>query len=427
MKNLLTYFAFIAAVIFTACSSDSELLVLEPADGYDGTRAVIPQVAFDDMSRSSLVLVSGSMKFSWENGDQIAVYAVPTDETSFHEPELSPLKVLTYLDGTAVDYDGSMIGDFGIDGKKLVLNTEGTSNYVAWSPYLEADSEDPDYAALLARRPPEVGYLNIPVTYDGQRQTANAKLGYYVTTNKASLAVYQESEAEASKHLGKFDYLYSAAKQYDSGYTRFDFNHLQATVRFFIQIPDADTPQVFDSLMVFNAFDGNSLYRFTTKGSFNLSTMEFTPSKQPNMITLLLGPDKETGLDLVDHRETITVNEQEVENPDYGKYHSDYLHPTRKQYMLVAYLQVAPVDLTPADVVEPTLYLCGHVGTGQDKVSKYYKASLTKKKLQAGKAYQWSTELDEEDPIILETISVQQWEKETGYNNGNNGNGTQNW
>ena len=62
-----------------------------------------------------------------------------------------------------------------------------------------------------------------------------------------------------------------------------------------------------------------------------------------------------------------------------------------------------------------------------EKVRTFYKAMLTKRNLLAGKAYQWTTTPDEEEPITFEVLSVQQWEEETGFTNGDKGNGTQDW
>ena len=83
-------------------------------------------------------------------------------------------------------------------------------------------------------------------------------------------------------------------------------------------------------------------------------------------------------------------------------------------------------------ITNPTLYLCGHRGEGNDRVDTYYKAELLKKNLKAGKAYQWSSEVSEDEPITFTEITVQQWEEETGYtNNGadgkTEGSGTNKW
>lgn len=230
------------------------------------------------------------------------------------------------------------------------------------------------------------------------------------------------SEKAASAHLGAFDYLYAQGNQGMTGYTCFDFAHVQATIRFYMVIPEPEKPQVFDSLIIYHKHDAGDVegYNFVTKGRFNLDTKSMHVDEIASKLTLKLGTETE-GMDLIDH-----VEGSETE----GKYKSIYKRGDR--YFLIAYMQMYPVDITMDNMQKPTLYLCGHTGseaTG-DLKKNFYKARLEKKNILAGKWYQWATTLDEDQPIEFEVVSVQEWEADdTFYNtvNKQEGQGTQDW
>lgn len=415
MKNIFTYLTVVAVMLLVSCSSDSIVadgeMILE-----EGTMATKPSLESGDASRSALFLKDGKMMFEWRDTDKIAVYPMYKEGTNqpFNSIDESMVKKLKYRRSTtnSVDLDKA---EFSINDEKYILDVENTRDYVAWAPLLEGP-------AFENRRVPELGYTEMPVVYNGQIQASNVEMGHYVTTDDTEMAAYMASEKAASAHLGTFDYLYAQGNQGMTGYTCFNFSHLQATIRFYMVIPEPDKPQVFDSLIIYHKHDAGDIagYNFVTKGRFNLDTKSMVVDEIASKLTLKLGTETE-GMDLIDH-----VGGSETE----GKYKSIYKRGDR--YFLIAYMQMYPVNITMDNMQKPTLYLCGHTGseaTG-DLKKNFYKARLDKKNILAGKWYQWATSLDEDQPIEFEVVSVQEWEADdTLYNtvNKQEGQGTQDW
>lgn len=405
MKNILTLTAAVLCLALVACSSDDVLEAGGVDAGYDGTSAIIPSIEFEDLSRSSLVLEGGKMKFSWQDDDRIAIYPVYKEGAGqdFADGE-NPLQILQFLSGTARDAEDNIVGSFGQNGEKVKLFTKNTSEYYAWSPYENA----------AHNKAPEILDSPMKMNFTGQTQAQNVEIGYKGGDDNA---LYLASEANASAHLGKYDYLYAKATQAPTGYTLFEFKHLQATVRFYMEVPQPETMQVFDSIMVLHNFATNSEERkFTTKGEFDLATQTFNYIEQPRTVTLKFG---EEGFDLRDY---------DASTDTYSTTYSDkYKLKSNGKYYIIAYMQMYPVNMIHDDILLPTLYLLGHKMVDGEKVRTYYKAKLTKKNLRAGYVYQWTTTPDEEQPITFEVLTVQQWEEETGFTNGDEGKGTQDW
>lgn len=402
-------------MLLVSCSSDSIVadgeMILE-----EGTMATKPSLESGDASRSALFLKDGKMMFEWRDTDKIAVYPMYKEGANqdFNSIDESMMKKLMYRRSTtnSVDLDKA---EFSINDEKYILDVKNTRDYVAWAPLLEGP-------AFENRIVPELGYTEMPVVYNGQIQASNVEMGHYVTTDNTEMAAYMASEKAASAHLGTFDYLYAQGNQGMTGYTCFNFSHLQATIRFYMVIPEPDKPQVFDSLIIYHKHDAGDIagYNFVTKGRFNLDTKSMTVDEIASKLTLKLGTETE-GMDLIDH---------EVGSDTEGEYKSVYKRGDR--YFLIAYMQMYPVNITMDNMQKPTLYLCGHTGseaTG-DLKKNFYKARLDKKNILAGKWYQWATSLDEDQPIEFEVVSVQEWEAyDTFYNtvNKQEGQGTQDW
>ena len=410
MKNIFTYLTVVAMMLFVSCSSDSIIAEDSEVILEEGTMATKPSLECGDDTRSLLYLQDGKMKFEWQTTDSIAVYPMYVEGTDqeFESIGQSMRQVLFYRNNTTGD-NGIAKAEFSINEEKYILNIANTKDFVAWSPY------------RYDRGIPEMGYTEMPVTYENQIQSANVELGHYVTSDEAEMALYLESEKAASAHLGDFDYLYAQAEQGNTGYTCFDFSHLQATVRFYMLIPEPEKPQVFDSLIVYHKFDSDGVgVNFVSKGKFNLDDMSFSVDKKVSKLKLKLGTDRE-GLNLIDKTEGSDTE---------GKYLPKYKR--NGKYYLIAYMQVYPVDMTDEHILMPTLYLCGHTGTegGGDLKKNFYKARLAKKNIEAGKWYQWSTTLDEDEPIEFEVVQVQEWlDDDTYYNtvDKTDGRGTENW
>lgn len=371
--------------------------------------ATKPSLECGDASRSALFLKDGKMMFEWRDTDMIAVYPMYKEGTKqdFNSIGDSKMKELKYRRSTtnSVDLDKA---EFSINDDKYVLNVKNTKDFVAWAPFLGKDIKD--------RVVPEFGYTEMPVTYENQIQSANVEMGHYVPTKSDEMALLLASEKRASAHLGNYDYLYAQAEQAGTGYTCFTFSHVQATVRFYMQIPESENPQVFDSLVIYHKFESDREGdNFVEKGKFSLETQRMTVDKKTNKLKLKLGTETK-GLDLIDY-------EKGKYNPIYGR---------NGKFYLIAYMQMYPVNITMDAMQEPTLYLYGHTGTEAKGNLKhtYYKARLAKKNIEAGKWYQWATTLDEEQPIQFEVVNVEEWKADdTFYNtvNKQEGQGTQDW
>ena len=413
MKNIFTYLTVVAVMLLVSCSSDSIVadgeMILE-----EGTMATKPSLECGDASRSALFLKDGKMMFEWRDTDKIAVYPMYKEGTNqdFNSIGDSKMQDLKYRRSTtnSVDLDKA---EFSPNGEKYVLNVKNTKDFVAWAPCLGEDFKD--------RVVPEFGYTAMPVTYENQIQSANVEMGHYVPAKSDEMDLLLASEKRASAHLGNYDYLYAQAEQAGTGYTCFTFSHVQATVRFYMQIPESENPQVFDSLVIYHKFESNSEgVNFVEKGKFSLETQRMTVDKKTNKLKLKLGTETK-GLDLIDHEEG--SNTEGEYNPIYGR---------NGKFYLIAYMQMYPVNITMDNMQWPTLYLYGHTGTEAEGNLKhtYYKARLAKKNIEAGKWYQWATTLDEEQPIQFEVVNVEEWKADdTFYNtvNKQEGQGTQDW
>ena len=415
MKNIFTYLAVAAMTLFVSCSSDSIIADGENVILEEGTMASRPALESGDETRGTLYLENAMMRFDWNEGDKIAVYPLykPGTGQDIKAISESKVQVLTYLQNVNGG-SGLSKAEFSPNGEKFVLNVKNTKDFVAWAPCLGEDFKD--------RRVPEFGYTAMPVTYENQIQSANVEMGHYVPTKSDEMALLLASEKRASAHLGNYDYLYAQAEQAGTGYTCFTFSHVQATVRFYMQIPESENPQVFDSLVIYHKFEapGREGVNFVEKGKFSLETQRMTVGKKTNKLKLKLGTETE-GLNLIDKEEGSSTKGEY--NPIYGR---------NGKFYLIAYMQMYPVNITMDAMQEPTLYLYGHTGTEAEGNLKhtYYKARLAKKNIEAGKWYQWATTLDEEQPIQFEVVNVEEWKADdTFYNtvNKQEGQGTQDW
>jgi len=85
---------------------------------------------------------------------------------------------------------------------------------------------------------------------------------------------------------------------------------------------------------------------------------------------------------------------------------------------------IAPIDLRDAEDI--SIYLKGHIGNN----TYYYKSKgeLKKPNLTANMFYQWTSADNTDDgAIIFDEISVQDWERDVTYSNGEEGTGTSIW
>lgn len=397
MKNRMKKYLYIlTAIILAACSSDKELVevpgndngitegkqpIEEPAIR-EGVWATIPELELygeDEPTRTSLVFDynTRTMPASWQENDHIGVFSITSNGTQGDFVLANGQKQV----GQNLDS-----GSFNPEDDKITV-TDGHL-YASYSPYRS-------YTGINVIFPGagEFTYDRVPVTYMGQMQNVNVNIdGYYNRTDASNdyqyLKDYLASEPLASAHLGAYDYLVSTATAMGDGNVDFKYSRVGAVVRLFFQVPAGE---VFDSLQIVN-----NQADFILKGEINLQTRVLTPTVTGHVMSLKLG---EQGFNFT----TVAGN-------------TSYNHTNSKGY-IIAYFMCAPITLTDKEPCK--FYLCGHTtdGNGNFVKRKYYTntVDLTKMDMISNKIQQWAPKTDEDEPIKLMEIEVEQWQEATGF------------
>ena len=393
-----------AAMMLAACSKDdlipdgNQSPDLDLSGIEENCYAIMPKIngsGNEAISRSALYYdyTTGGAKFSWyvseanpTTNDKIGVSPV-ADNTTIQEYYIQELADATGL-----------VGYFGKDDRGY-KSFDTDYKYVSYYPYTSESAE--------------ATYETIPVSYEGQVQRSNPKIYYYRYRNNRTgdrteeqyLTAYSESEKGACAHLPAKDYLTSGVTYpTPTGKLHFNMYRMGAIVRFFIVVPELAT---YDMLQVYNP---NTSKPFVLTTTMNAKESSFNPAtKTSNSMFLTLGNG---GSDFT------FAKYADGEDPIY-KYSDTYKH------LLIAYMMVAPVDLSGETDKECTLYL--HQNYNKDG-HKVFKAQLKKIDLKRDWVNQWTIASMTEDPIIfgLTELSVQKWKEETiPYTN--DGAGTQTW
>ena len=481
MKKIFTYMTLMAAVVLTACSDSdiaqssaisSEGKVI-PVLGTMASVAVFEEGIGDNdavISKSQLYYdrVQGQLWFVWDKPtydpgnpeeykakvDHIGIFAEGNAETQLDfmlDPEESVQDKGTYVTGAfkSVDEDVNPI--------------TGGTRYFSYFPYQSTGS---------------FTYEAVPVSYSGQVQATNEKMGLYLQNKTAPDAAFLESEKAAAAHLGKFDYMISDATATAGSHVHFNYSHVASIVRFYMLCPSAADDNIFyDSLQVYN-----SQANFTVDATMNLVDKELSSTKTSHVMTLGFHP----AIDMTCNNHNSTSSyEQGV-----SKYWN--MDTPTKGYIM-AYMMVAPVDLSVLGE-KSTLYLIGRKASyytyteyktakGVDiteeefdalpKIQKmkiyetyveyntakgyepgdegyiadaaayaalpasdkmkdyarkvYKKEGMSKLNFQAGKHHQWSVSgAAAGDPIEFQNITIQEWENGPGFTN-EDGTGTADW
>lgn len=356
------------AAMVTSCSQD---VVEESVFKGDEVFATLPELEDGNVkTRSSLVYDSSDKKmhFTWEKGDEIGVFAINNDASRRQQ-------VLFKLTTGA----GTIEGGFEAFDESL-RTIEKNKKYVAFRPFSKEDDYD-----------------NLDLKYDEQKASSFPKMKYnsFNGKNKAADAtIYNESEENASAHLTNADYMVSEpVTALEDGHCSFEFKRIGAVVRFYMKSPNNI---VYDGIQL--VAKGNK--KFILTGTLEAETKEITPVTTDNAIFLTFSPT----LDLTDKS-------------------SDYYY--NGVGYIVSYMMIAPIDLREAD--EISIYLKGHDSANN---SHYYKSrgELAKPNLTANMFYQWTSADNSDDAaIIFDKITVQDWEKDVKYSNGEEGTGTSIW
>ena len=361
------YILYAIAAMMASCSQD----VIEDSVFHgDEVSATLPELDYGNaMTRSSLIYNYGDKKmhFTWDSGDKIGVFAV-------NDPNRRQQVQFNLTKGA-----GSIAGGF-VSSDESVQTIEKGKQYIAFRPY----SKEDDYSAL-------------DVKYSGQTAKAFPKMKYFPFSGNpnADANKYNESETAASAHLTTADYMASLpTKAEQDGHCAFDFKRIGAVVRFYLKSPRAIK------------YDGIQLVvggkKFVLTGTLDAEKRTIIPRTESSAMFLTFSSPLDMSAPL-------------TTSADYYYNGAGYI---------VSYMMIAPIDLR--DAGEIAIYLKGH----DDNGTYYFKSQgeLEKPNLTANKFYQWTSgENEGYAAIIFDHISVQEWERDVIYSNGEEGTGTQIW
>ena len=366
MKTKKIYILFAIAAMMASCSQD---VVEDSVFKGDEVFATLPELVDGNVKTRSALIYNSSdkkMHFTWESGDEIGVFAVNDDP---HKRQ----QVLFNLTKGA----GTIAGGFDAFDESM-RTIEKNKEYIAFRPYSKVD----DYAKL-------------DLIYNDQVASAFPKMKYFPFSGNAGKDVeeYNKSEKAASAHLTKTDYMVSEPTlALDDGHCAFEFKRIGAVVRFYMKSPNNI---IYDGLQL--VAKGK---KFILTGMLDAENNEIIPLTTNNAMFLTFSP-------------TLSLTD---ETSDYYYKGAGYI---------VSYMMIAPIDLRDAEDI--SIYLKGHDIAGN---FHYYKSKgeLAKPNLTANMFYQWTSADNSDDAaIIFDKITVQDWEKDVIYSNGEEGTGTSIW
>lgn len=390
MKKLYIFFTILLAL--TACSSeniaiDNEEPEVEPIEEVAGITIKIDKpvrLGDENITRSSLYYDDDQniMDFSWADDDAIGVFPYTVNKN----PDYSSQQKFTQIEDNS---KSQYIRTFKTPDEQLSVTPN--AQYIACLPYFEGYTSD---------------YTTIPVDYTGQRQREPvAFCDYWGDQTK-----YKKSQPKASAHLSKYDFQCTGITQATPfGGIRFNMNRMGAIVRFWIVI-DPENNYVYDELQLVNRTK-----QFTTKAKMDAKECTLISTGQSHVVNLQLGNVGE-GFDMTDKTKDGTIT------PFYDYYEGEYTG------YLMLYMMLAPIDLTGDDVENSFIYLVAHKKSGDTTEKHYFKSEgLSKPNLTPNAFYQWTVYPDEDKPIEMKSITVEEWRTGTSFDNGEDGKGTEKW
>ena len=397
MRKFYTYFiAFIIALLTFSCTNDLAEMPAEDlplADSKDCIIGISPQIEpeKEGLTRSSLTFspTLRAMTFAWDATDALGVFPINATNISTAQQKFSI---------NANDING-LSAKFSNADTDVNSITSG-QRYVAYSPFTAVD-EDKKF---------------IHVTYRNQIQKESVNMDAYYQRSQSDeqMQAYLASEKEASAHLGKYDYMVSAATAPEHGNMSFHFTRLGSIVRFYLRIP---AEGFYDSIQVINkdaAFildadmditKTNSSEAFTNPVTSHIVSLSFQKEKKDEN-----GNVSHSGFDLTD-------------TPD-NHYYGTPSSGIRRGY-IIAYMMFAPINLKADNIGMSTLYLLGHDKNGN---KTYFRAKdkLTKINIAQNKTQQWApATLELDEPIDFVPVEVEIWKNDTNFDN--DGTGTDDW
>lgn len=373
--NIMRYKSYIGllaiAALMASCSQD----VIEGDAVYEGeVYATLPELLDGSVTRSALVYnySEKKMHFAWDSGDKIGVFAINNDAARRQQ----------------IQYDlkkgaGTMAGSFDSYDTDVQADIKKNQSYLAFRPYSKVGN-----------------YAKLDVKYDEQTAKAYPKMKYFPFPGNvnpdANADKYNASEAAASAHLTDADYMVAppVVASVDH-HCAFEFKRIGAVVRFYLKSPQ---PMVYDGIQLVAKNK-----QFVLTGMLDAQKREISPVTTSTAMFLKFSPT----LDL---------------RTDVSSAAADYYY--NNAGYIVSYMMIAPIDLTDAEDI--SIYLKGHIGNN----TYYFKSQgeLEKPNLTANMFYQWTSGDNNGDPaIVFDHISVQDWERDVIYSNGEGGTGTGTW
>ena len=471
MKKIFTYITLMVAVLFTACTDDdiaqsSTQSSLDDLGAVTGT--MVSSAEFEEgpgdiariSSKSQLYYdrINNKLKFTWVTGDLIGIFpegeavADQDDQFAFVLDSSTPLSV----------QDSYVSGVFEPNDKGAAYPIQVTKKYYSYFPYKVQNEVTGNFT-----------YNAVPVSFKGQTQAVNEQMDYYwqalygeEAAKETSKESFLESEKAATAHLAAYDYMIADATSTAAAHVHLNYSHMASIVRFYMMTPVAANPGLFiDSLQVYNG-DAN----FTLDATMNIVEKTLTPTKTSHVVSLKFEPS----IDM--------TNNSDDSKPTYHYWDRDY----NTDGYIMAYMMLAPIDLKQDAVGNSTLYMLArqpkyyttaseyntYYGTELDNDAfaaltqaqkmkvykdvtaynaakepditaeafaalpvdkklidperKTYAATLSKINFQAGKHHQWIPNLNPDEPIKFQEITIQEWQEGPGFTN-EDGEGTADW
>lgn len=365
IKHTNLLFAMLLAVAFggflSSCSESGEL-----EEGFDPkVGMVVPNfvadVLDDDPSstRASQVYQDDTktMKFEWQNTDQIGVFNV------FETAENSQNALFSIKPGSGTHSGTTASARF----YNANYNFSPDYWWVCYYPYSASNMSK------------VTNYSEVRMTFVGQKQLHNAYPNPLIYYKNDGSGYSTETEALASQHLSTYDYLISdPSRPDDQGLTTFKCKHLGAIARFYTRFPEG-------------AFGGTG-----TKGKVKQISLVYKDASTLVSDAVATINQQTSATAGTSYTISSTIKTQkldllcdDIEVPDYGYF--------------VGYLMMYPVS-----VPENSCWL--YITTTVNGVEKNFRSSspLSAKTLEAGKLYRW-TIASYDEPIEL-TATLQSWQ-----------------
>ena len=259
--------------------------------------------------------VNSKLKFTWTTGDMIGIFPESNDkgQFAFILDSSTPLTVQeTSVSGVFEPYD-----------KEAAYPISATAKYYSYFPYKPQNEETGEFT-----------FNAVPVSYRNQTQTANEQMNLYFRKRDEA---FLETEKAATAHLAAYDYMVSDVTSTEAAHVHFNYSHMGSIVRFYIQCPATSNPGLFvDSLQVVNE---DKL--FVTDAAMNINAKTFEERTMSRAMSLKFAP----AVDMTNNYDDTkgTYNYWNSKKPANG--------------YIMAYMMIAPTDLSRTEVGNSTLYL----------------------------------------------------------------------